>query len=165
MSDPALRPLTADETSLLTEATVDNLNWCADRFTTEDVTGRPEFSHHTSLVPTRGDFGFVLELADRPIGVVWALFLPPHDRGYGYVAGDIPEVSIWVSAEHRGVGLGRTLLRRAQHEATSRGLAGLSLSVEPGNGARHLYRSEGFAARADADQDIMLWSVTDLARE
>lgn len=155
-----LRPLAATDDGLLAEATLGNLNWSEARFTMQDVLDRPEFRHYTRLVPDRGDFGFVAEREDEPVGVGWAQFLPPNDPGYGFVDEATPEVSLWVRKTFRGRGVGRVLLRRLQHEAGRRGVARLSLSVESGNDARRLYVSEGFTDLRGREQDgVMLWAA------
>ena len=46
--------------------------------------------------------------------------------------------------DHRSSGIGRTLLRAIMETARSNQVECLSLSVDPGNYARHLYESEGF---------------------
>lgn len=120
---------------------------------------RSEFSHYTRLAPSRGDYGFVAEDGSFVAGVVWALFLPREDAGYGYLDDLTPEVSLWVQAGHRGRGLGRALLRRAITEAVDRGIARVSLSVESGNHAQRLYASEGFAPVPGREDDgVMLWT-------
>ncbi len=61
-------------------------------------------------------------------------------------------------ADVRGAGVGRRLLRASKDAAAARGLAALSLSVEDGNHARHLYESEGFADVPGREADgVMLW--------
>jgi ribosomal protein S18 acetylase RimI-like enzyme len=62
--------------------------------------------------------------------------------GYGYIADDVPELSIGVSPGQRGRGVGRALLEALIEAAASYGR--LSLSVEPENRAAELYRSLGF---------------------
>lgn len=154
------RPLLADDEALLAKATLGNLNWVADRYTMDDVVATPEFAHYVRFVPERGDFGVMVESGSQPIGVVWALFLPPSDPGFGYVAGDIPEVSLWVHPNWRGRGLGRQLLQRLQRIARKRGVTGLSLSVEEGNFARGLYASEGFVDVVGAAlEGTMVWKL------
>jgi GNAT superfamily N-acetyltransferase len=146
-----VRPLTAADRDLLRTATLTNVNWTGEeRVTLRDVDERPDLRHYTDLRPERGDLGFVAERDGRPVGVVWALFLAGADRGYGHVADDVPELSLSVASGHRGQGIGRELLLRALDEARRRGLVRVSLSVEAGNPARHLYRAAGFRPVAGA---------------
>ena len=70
--------------------------------------------------------------------------LPPHDPGYGFVDEGTPEVSLGVRAEARGRGVGTSLLTALVREAGRRGLAALSLSIEPDNPAVRLYERLGF---------------------
>jgi ribosomal protein S18 acetylase RimI-like enzyme len=123
-----------------------------------DVETRPEFFHYTVVVPERGDFGYVAEHSTEVIGLVWAQNLPPEDPGYGFLAGDTPEVSLWVRADWRGRGLGRALLRRVQHGARAREVPRLSLSVEADNYAKKLYLAEGFREVPGREADgVMAW--------
>lgn len=137
------RPLTARDAGLLEAATLGNLNWTGPRFTVDDLR-QPEFAHYTAFDGERGDFGIVAELDGRPVGVAWALFLPPEDPGYGYVGAEVPELSLWVAPDHRGRGVGRDLLRSLLDDARDRDVPAVSLSVEAGNRARALYTDEGF---------------------
>jgi GNAT superfamily N-acetyltransferase len=154
-----LRPITDGDAPLLVVATAGNVNWSGQRFTGADVRTRPEFRHYTQLVPSRGDFGFVALRSGLQVGVGWALFLPADDPGYGFVDGGTPEISLWVRADARGSGVGRMLLRRLQHEAVLRQIPSLSLSVEEGNHAVHLYATEGFVPVVGREDDgVMLWT-------
>ena len=56
----------------------------------------------------------------------------------------MPELIIGVRPIWRAHGVGRTLLQRLSEHARAQGFARLSLSVERGNFAQTLYRSEGF---------------------
>ena len=152
------RPLTPADEPLLVQATLGNLNWSGPRFTEHDVKSRAEFRHYTQLVPDRGDLGFVAERGGEPIGVAWAQFLPAHDPGYGFLDESTPEISLWARADSRGLGVGRTLLRKLQQEAVDRGIASLSLSVEAGNYAKELYADEGFRqVEGREDDGVMVW--------
>lgn len=72
-----LRPLTTQDEALLAQATLGNINWSGQQVTPHDVQTQPRFRHYTELIPHRGDFGIVAEVADEPIGVVWAQYLGP----------------------------------------------------------------------------------------
>ncbi|GAB2627771.1 hypothetical protein GCM10009696_36350 [Kocuria himachalensis] len=159
LHDFSLRPLLAADSALLATATLENLNWCRERFTATDLSTRPEFSHYTVVDPQRGDFGWVAEAGKDAVGVVWAQYLPPDNPGYGFLAEDTPEVSLWVRDDWRGQGVGRALLRLVQDDARARGVPRLSLSVEAGNYAKKLYAAEGFVdVPGRAADGVMAWN-------
>lgn len=141
---PVLR-LGADDSGILSQATLENLNWSGLRFSADDVVSRPEFAHYTRLLPGRGDVGFWLARDDGEwMSVVWLLFLPAHDPGYGFVREGVPELSVCTRQGARGRGHGRRLVLHALSEARARGVGAVSLSVEPNNPAVRLYESLGF---------------------
>jgi GNAT superfamily N-acetyltransferase len=82
---------------------------------------------------------------------------PRSDPGFGYVATGVPELIIGVRPIWRAHGVGRALLQRLAAHAASAGYQRLSLSVERGNFAATLYRSEGFAVtQPTSGRDIMV---------
>ena len=91
-----------------------------------------------------GDHGVVAVRDGEPIGATWCRLFAEADRSYGYVAGDVPELTLAVSPSARRAGVARGLLERLIADAAARGLGGLSLSVEPDNPARRLYEALGF---------------------
>jgi GNAT superfamily N-acetyltransferase len=93
------------------------------------------------------------------VGVVRAQYLPPDDPGYGFLAEDAPEASLWVRGDWRGRGRGTALLRRMQDEARARRVPRISLSVEAGNDAKRLYLAEGFLDVPGRESDgVMVWT-------
>ncbi|MFT3661523.1 MAG: GNAT family N-acetyltransferase [Gordonia sp. (in: high G+C Gram-positive bacteria)] len=147
MTEPAmrLRPLTADDRELLVGATLDNLNWCGERFTWHDMVQTIEFRHYADVLPDRGDFGVVAVDGERVLGLAWALFLGADDPGYGFVDDATPEISVWVAERTRRRGVGRAVTGALIDEAGRRGIGRLSLSAEAENtAARALYTSLGF---------------------
>ena len=155
-SEVTTRPLTGDDLELLRTATLANLNWTGEaRFGLRDVDERPDLRHYTGFRPERGDLGLVAERDGLTVGVAWVLFLAGADRGYGHVADDVPELSLCVWSGYRGQGVGGELLRRVVVEARRRGLPRLSLSVEAGNPAVHLYRAAGFRPVPEAAAGTM----------
>ena len=96
------------------------------------------------------------------IGTAWLRFLREDGPGYGFVAPDVPELTIGVVADWRGRGVGRALLRAVAVEARLAGIRQISLSVERKNFAQKLYLSEGYQIvdSSDNGSDTM---VKDLA--
>ena len=78
-----------------------------------------------------GDGGVIAEEDGVLAGAAWYRLLPESDAGYGYVADDVPELTIGVAAPFRGRGVAGELLERLKAMAAADGLRGLSLSVEP----------------------------------
>ena len=156
----SVRPLSSRDGDALRRATLGNVNWCGERFSLEDVLANPAIAHYTEFEPERGDFGFIAVGTSGVVGVAWAQFLGTENPGYGFVAADVPEASLWVAPERRGAGQGRRLLRRLLEESAVRGHDRISLSVEDGNRARDLYESEGFLAVPGREHDgVMVWKA------
>ncbi|WP_298459013.1 GNAT family N-acetyltransferase [uncultured Cellulomonas sp.] len=83
---------------------------------------------------------------DQPaLGAAWLRTTTRDRPGYGYVADDVPELSMAVRAGRRGAGLGGALLAALLDRARASGTRAVSLSVEDGNDrARALYERHGF---------------------
>jgi ribosomal protein S18 acetylase RimI-like enzyme len=109
------------------------------------VLADPAVAHYIAGWPRDGDLGIVAENArgDR-LGGAWVRSFPADEPGHGYVAHDVPELSIAVDRAHRGRGVGGTLLRRTLSAAALRGDRRVSLSVEHDNPAIRLYLALGF---------------------
>lgn len=86
-----------------------------------------------------GDSG-VLALADGVcIGAAWVRLM----EGYGFIAADVPELSIALVPEYRGQGIGSQLLDRVLAALRSE-FTHISLSVSLDNPAKRLYERIGF---------------------
>jgi len=122
------RPAEARDASFLAEMLVAAAFW-----RTDGPSGR-----------VTGDLGVIALSGQRRVGAAWARMLPESDPGYGFVDPTIPEMSLAVVQAWRGRGVGTRLLNVLIANAREQGLASLSLSVEPDNGARRLYERAGF---------------------
>jgi ribosomal protein S18 acetylase RimI-like enzyme len=91
-----------------------------------------------------GDGGVIAEEHGKPAGAAWYRLLAADDAGYGYVADDVPELTIGVAAAFRGRGVAGELLERLKATAAAAGFRALSLSVEPDNHALRIYERAGF---------------------
>lgn len=85
-----------------------------------------------------GDLGVI---ADDDLGAAWIRRFTKEDHGYGFVAPDVPELSIGVAKDARGRGVGTALLEEL---LTQTGDSSISLSVETDNPAVRLYERFGF---------------------
>ena len=129
--------------TMLGEAAV----WRPDKATptAEQVLGDPRYAMYLAGWPRQGDFGVVAE-HDGPVGAAWYRTFTEANHGYGFVAEDVPELSIAVIASRRQEGIGRRLLADLIQASVAQGYRALSLSVAENNPARSLYESSGFVA-------------------
>ena len=105
----------------------------------------PHVRHYLEGWGRPGDAGVVAVSEDgQRLGAAWYRLFPDEDPGYGFVAPDVPELSIGVVGEARGSGVGKALLGALLELAREQGHQRLSLSVDRQNPARRLYERVGF---------------------
>ena len=111
----------------------------------DELLTRPETSRYVVDWGRPGDAAvFALDRRDEPVGAAWYRHFTSAAPGYGYIADDIPEISIAVFSEFRGQRVGSLLMGSLIAKAESGGERGLSLSVHRDNPARRLYARLGF---------------------
>lgn len=111
--------------------------------TGEEVVADPRYAMYLTGWPRAGDFGLVAE-HDGPVGAAWYRSYTKADHGYGFIAAEVPELSIAVIASRRHEGIGRRLLAGLIDASVVQGYTAISLSVREANPARRLYESAGF---------------------
>ena len=128
--------------TMLGEAAV----WRPDKPTPtgDEVMADPRYAMYLEGWPRPGDYGLVAEL-DGPVGAAWYRTYTRGSHGHGFVAEDVPELSIAVIEPRRHQGIGRRLLVELIDASVGQGHRALSLSVNENNPARALYESAGFA--------------------
>ena len=129
--------------TMLGEAAV----WRPDKPTPtgDEVLADPRYSMYLAGWPRPGDYGLIAE-QDARLGAAWYRTYTEASHGYGFVAEDVPELSIAVIASRRHEGIGRRLLVDLIEASDRQGYPALSLSVAEANPARRLYESMGFVA-------------------
>ncbi|GAA1670731.1 GNAT family N-acetyltransferase [Microbacterium lacus] len=147
MASFRVRPAVQADGAFLADMVVEAANWRPGAARPRhEVLSAPEHSRYVSGWKRPSDAGFVaVDASGEPIGAAWYRLLPRSDPGFGYVGTGVPELIIGVRPIWRAHGVGRTLLQALAQQARADGCARLSLSVERGNFAVSLYRSEGFA--------------------
>ena len=111
--------------------------------TAEEAMADPRYALYLAGWPRQGDYGLVAE-QDGPVGAAWYRTYAEANHGHGFVAEDVPELSIAVIASRRHHGIGRRLLIDLIETSVAEGCRALSLSVAENNPARGLYESAGF---------------------
>jgi GNAT superfamily N-acetyltransferase len=155
-----IRQAAPDDGGFMADMLVAAVNWSPEwkKKSRSRVLSTPRTAHYIAGWPHETDLGVIAEADGERIGATWLRFLPAADPGYGFVAPDVPELTIGVAAQWRGRGVGRALLRAIAEQARSAGIRRISLSVERKNLAQRLYLSEGYQVvdSTDADSDTMV---------
>lgn len=154
-----IRPATASDGVFLGDMAVEAANWRSGAARPRhEVLDSPQYSRFIAGWMRPGDAGFVaVDPHRQPIGAAWYRMFPRGEPGFAYVGTGVPELVIGVRPIWRAHGVGRALLQRLADAARAAGYARLSLSVERGNYAATLYRSEGFAVtQAGQGRDTMV---------
>lgn len=154
-----LRPAIQADGAFLADMVVEAANWSQGGVRPRHVImTEPGFARYVSGWKRPGDDGVVaLDAQGGPVGAAWYRMLPRTEPGFGYVGTGVPELVIGVRPIWRAHGVGRSLIQELCELARAQGFGRISLSVERGNFARTLYRSEGFAVtEAGNGRDTMV---------
>jgi len=158
-----LRDATDDDRDLLLDLLLEAYNWTGEpRFTLEWLRSDPHTARYLGGWRRPDDVGLVaVDDTGAALGAVWARPLPATEPGYGYVADDVPELTMAVLPGARGQGVGSALLGGLVDRLGGLGYRALSLSVEDGNtAARALYERHGFVVVGrNGGSDTMLRSL------
>jgi ribosomal protein S18 acetylase RimI-like enzyme len=145
VKDVRFRPAAAEDFTFLASMLGEAAVWRPDKPTptADQVLADPRYAIYLAGWPRQGDYGVVAE-QDGPLGAAWYLTYNEVSHGHGFVAEDVPELTIAVIASRRRDGIGRRLLIDLINASVDQGYAPLSLSVREENPARRLYESVGF---------------------
>jgi GNAT superfamily N-acetyltransferase len=109
-----------------------------------------------------GDGGVIAEADGTLVGACWFRLFTPDHHGWGFVAADIPELSIAVAPPWRRRGIGTRLLTAVVEQARGAGHPAISLDVMLSNPARVLYERAGFREVATDEEAAACTMVLDL---
>jgi ribosomal protein S18 acetylase RimI-like enzyme len=154
------RPADGSDALLVLGMVLHATNWHPSRapLSEQQVMREPKLAHYAAGWPQPGDLGVVVEDGGgNGHGAAWLRYFTDDDPSFGFLDAETPELSIGVSPESRGRGLGTQLCTRLFDAAEARGIRRISLSVEKANPALGLYRRLGFeVVRDDGDAVTML---------
>ena len=111
MKDVRCRPAGAEDFTFLATMLGEAAVWRPDKPTptADQVLADPRYAMYLAGWPRHGDYGLVAE-QDGPVGAAWYRTYTEASHGYGFIAEDVPELSIAVIASRRHEGIGRRLL-------------------------------------------------------
>jgi len=161
----SIRRATAEDGEFLADMLAEVVNWSPEwkPRTRRRVLSGPRTARYIAGWPRDTDLGVIAQAGAQLVGGAWVRFFPAEDPGYGFMAPDVPELTIGVAAAWRGGGVGRALLRAIAGTAAEAGIRRVSLSVERKNFARSLYLSEGYVVidASDPQSDTMAKDLAD----
>ena len=130
VEDVRCRPAGAEDFTFLATMLGEAAVWRPDKPTptADQVLADPRYAMYLAGWPRQGDYGLVAE-QDGPVGAAWYRTYTEASHGYGFVAEDVPELSIAVIASRRHEGIGRRLLVDLIEASVAQGYPALSLSV------------------------------------
>lgn len=145
VGDACCRPAEVGDVPFLATMLGEAAVWRPDKPapTGDEVMADPRYAMYLTGWPRPGDFGLVAEQGG-PVGAAWYRIYTEANHGYGFIAEDVPELSIAVVASRRHEGIGRRLLVDLIDASLAQGYTAISLSVAEDNPARGLYESTGF---------------------
>jgi GNAT superfamily N-acetyltransferase len=132
--------------------------WQPDRDVMEPALAKriPELARYIADLDRAGDVALIATDGDTRLGAAWYRLFTADEPGYGFVADDVPELAIGVTAEARGTGVGTALLEQLLERAGADGYRAISLSVNRTNPARQLYERFGFETVGGDDESFTL---------
>ncbi len=120
-----------------------------------EIFEKPELAKYIQDWGQADDWAVFAVLDNQVLGACWTRCFPADDPGYGTIDPTIPELSIAVHPEFRGLGIGSRLLAELIKMIKSR-YGAISLSVTKGNPAEHLYKRFGFLKIYETQDTIVM---------
>lgn len=147
--------------AFLAEMLYEAVNWRDEdgdeRPALDAVLAVPENARYVADWGRTGDVAlYALDRRDEPVGAAWLRLFDAAAPGYGYVADDIPELSLAVYPEFRGNKVGTLLLGSIIARAERDRQRAISLSVSPDNPAKRLYARHGFEVVDDSGDSLTM---------
>lgn len=100
----------------------------------------------------RDDHCLVALVEEKIVAAVWVRCI----RGYGYVGDNVPEFSIAVYPQYRGLGIGSKLMIEMLGYLGDKGYTQSSLAVSKDNYAVKMYQKIGFKIDRENEQEYVM---------
>lgn len=158
MTDLHLRALDAADLEHIDWCLYTAVTWSPERegYPREAVLGHPSIVLFREGWGRPGDFGVLATADGARVGVAFGRLFTVAAHSSGFIDERTPEIAIAVERPHRGQGVGRVLLDALADAALAHGMDALSLSVDEGNPAEHLYERAGYATVSRIDGDVVM---------
>lgn len=122
----------------------------------ENIIYQPELFRYIKDFGKYGDICLIAEIHEKLIGAIWTRLFSEHEKGFGYVDENTPELSMAVNQQYRNQGIGKKLIEELFHRITAEGFKQVSLSVNKQNYAFDFYLSNGFEIFDSTDKSVTM---------
>lgn len=164
----SLRSAVPEDLGFVTWTLYTALSWNPDDPipTFETVIAHPEIAIYHEGWMRDGDDGVVAELdTGEFVGMAYCRQFEEDEPAQAFVDSATPELAIGVERAFRGQGVGRHLIEWLHRSRWSSGVERMSLSVNVGNPAIHLYQKLGYReVRRHRDAVVMVADLDTRAR-
>jgi ribosomal protein S18 acetylase RimI-like enzyme len=122
---------------------------------TENILEQPELARYYQNWGRKNDHALFALSKGQVIGACWSRCFLDDAPGYGTIAANIPELSIAIKPEFRGISVGTKLLEGLLSILRTK-YSAVSLSVDISNPAMRLYQRFGFENYEQKDKSILM---------
>jgi len=119
-----------------------------------EILHQPELAWYVEGWGRDSDCGFLASVDGQEVGAIWLRLAHDESHGYGFVADEIPELSMALLPDYRGKGIGTKLFERLFASPCT--CPKVSLSVSEKNPARRLYERVGFEAVGQVEDSLTM---------
>jgi len=116
----------------------------------------PLISKYIDTWGRKGDFGIMAKTDGINIGAIWIRYFSSKNRGFGFINGNIPELSMALKREYRNQGFGTEMMKRFLNMSGERGIQSISISVDKRNRAFSFYKRAGFKVVSENKEDYVM---------
>ncbi|MET7669850.1 hypothetical protein [Micromonospora luteifusca] len=102
-----IREANAHDVPFLERILLKAYNWSEQRFILDWIRTNEMARRYLEGFTPDDDLGMVALVDGTPVGAVWGRMLPTERPGYGFVASDIPELTLGVLHKRAGMALDR----------------------------------------------------------
>lgn len=120
------------------------------------IVDEPNLKKYISDFGKSSDYGYIaIDDKNTPLGAIWLRLFSKDNKGWGFIDETIPELSIAVDKNYRGIGIGTKLMDYLL-KMTVEKYKSISLSVDSENPAIHLYERFGFIRCGEAGTSLIM---------
>ncbi len=149
------RKATGEDIPFMSQILVDAAGASGVNIRVNELPAYPDTYQYIDGFPNRQDVGIIAETENRqPVGAAWVRLLPTDAHAVKY---PMPELTMGVVTEYRGMGIGGQLMVELYKAASETGLTEISLGVHRDNApAVGLYRKQNWVEDGFFEEYIMM---------